>query len=163
MACRGVLFALTPEDEQKVLSCISDEELLSLVQDDIEQRWEEEHLVETDKAWDAMHRCLTDGQLSFYDPTPLALCILGGKPLYQDTQTYVVSHKTVRQAQEASDAAAKVTKGWLRERYFKLTSDYGFPLTEEDFEYTWEYFEGVRDFYLKAARDGRAVIFTVDQ
>jgi hypothetical protein len=163
MACRGVLFALTPEDELKILSCTSDAELLSLIQDDIEERWEEEHLAETDKAWDAMHRTLTDGQLSFYDPTPLGACILGGKPLYQDTQTYVVSYKSADQAKHVARAAATITKEWLRDRYFKLTADYDSPLSEEDFEYTWEYFEGVRDFYLKAAKDGRAVIFTVDQ
>jgi len=163
MACRGVLFALSPDDEQKVLSCTSDAELLSLVQDDIEQRWEEKHLAETDKAWDAMHRCLTDGQLSFYDSTDLGLCILGGKPLYQDTQTYVVSYKSADQAKKAARAAAGITKDWLRDRYFRLNAQYDSPLSEEDFEYTWEYFEGVRDFYKKAAQDGRAVIFTVDQ
>jgi hypothetical protein len=163
MACRGVLFALSTEDEQKVLSCSSDEELLRLIQDDIEERWEEEHLEQTDKAWDAMHRCLTDGQLSFYDPSVLGLCILGGRPLYKDTQTYVVSYKNAEQTKKAAEAAAKVTKDWLRDRYFKLPSKYEFPLSEEDFEYTWEYFEGARDFYAKAAKDGRAVIFTVDQ
>jgi hypothetical protein len=140
LACRGVLFALSPEDEARVLGCTSDVELLKLVQEGIEQRWEDEHLAETDKAWDAMHRCLTNGELS-WDATPLGLCILGGGPLYRDTQTYVVSYKTNTQVREVAQASAQVGKDWLRERYFSLTSDYDFPLSEEDFEYTWEYFE----------------------
>ena len=35
--------------------------------------------------------------------------------------------------------------------------------SEEDLEYTWSWFEGVRDIYAKAAERGRAVLFTVDQ
>jgi hypothetical protein len=29
----------------------------------IEEAWDLDHLAESDKAWDAIHRCLTDGQL----------------------------------------------------------------------------------------------------
>jgi hypothetical protein len=164
MACRGVLFALSPADEARILGCESDAALLELIQDDIEQRWEEDHLAETDKAWDAMHRCLSDGKLSFYEPTALGLCILGGKPLYKDTQTYVVSYKTKEQVKQAAKATKEVTRDWLRSRYFALSEEeYGFPLTDDDFEYTWEYFQPVRDFYTKAANDDRAAIFTVDQ
>jgi len=36
-------------------------------------------------------------------------------------------------------------------------------LCEQDFEYTWAYFEGVREFYEKAAAENRWSIFTVDQ
>ena len=42
----------------------------------IEDRWDRDWLVETDKAWDAIHRCLTGGTLE-YGPTPLHKCILG--------------------------------------------------------------------------------------
>jgi Domain of unknown function (DUF1877) len=36
-------------------------------------------------------------------------------------------------------------------------------LTEDDFEYTWAYFEDLPAFFRKAALAGRSVIFTVDQ
>ncbi len=36
-------------------------------------------------------------------------------------------------------------------------------LTEEDFGYTWEWFQGVRDLYQRAATEGRFVLFTADQ
>jgi hypothetical protein len=36
-------------------------------------------------------------------------------------------------------------------------------LTEQDFEYTWEWFVGLREFWQRAAAENRAVLFTVDQ
>jgi hypothetical protein len=33
----------------------------------------------------------------------------------------------------------------------------------EDFAYTWDWFQGVRDLYLLAAAEGLFVLFTADQ
>jgi len=41
----------------------SDEKRLDYIQEKIERPWDQEPLLETDKAWDAIHRCLTDGSL----------------------------------------------------------------------------------------------------
>jgi len=35
--------------------------------------------------------------------------------------------------------------------------------SEQDFEYTWEYFRDLPEFYGKAAAAGQHVIFTADQ
>jgi Domain of unknown function (DUF1877) len=40
---------------------------------------------------------------------------------------------------------------------------YDGEISDEDFRYTWTWFENVRDLYRKVAASGRAVIFTVDQ
>lgn len=48
MSCRGVHFAITDEDLELLLAAQSDEELLGLVSDGIEARWDEEWLVQTD-------------------------------------------------------------------------------------------------------------------
>ena len=64
VACRGVYFALTQDEEQRLLQCGDDDSVLSLIQEDIEARWDADHLLELDKAWDAIHRCLTDGELN---------------------------------------------------------------------------------------------------
>lgn len=42
MACLGVHFALTKEEYKKVYDCKSDEELIKLIQDEIEEEWDEE-------------------------------------------------------------------------------------------------------------------------
>ena len=37
------------------------------------------------------------------------------------------------------------------------------PFSEEDFEYTWEYFADLPELFSQAAENDRAIIFTVDQ
>src|SRR5437588_7482753 len=64
MACRGVLFAITNGQAEELRAARGDDStILSIVQDEIEEAWDEEHLCQTDKAWDAIHRCLADGTL----------------------------------------------------------------------------------------------------
>jgi hypothetical protein len=90
MACRGVLFAIIEAEAQKLKSARgNDTEVLSIVQDEIEADWDEAHLCQTDKAWDAIHRCLGDGTLQNGEG-PLSLCILGGEQLHNDS-SYIVS------------------------------------------------------------------------
>jgi hypothetical protein len=36
-------------------------------------------------------------------------------------------------------------------------------MSEEDFGYTWKYFQEVRDFWLRAAAESRCVLFAADQ
>ncbi len=89
MSCRGVQVAITEEELGRLLATQSDEELLSVISDDIEEPWDENWLVQTDKAWDAIHRCLTDGKLEYENGDyPLRLCILGGRQLFEATPTW---------------------------------------------------------------------------
>ncbi|HEX6682626.1 MAG TPA: DUF1877 family protein [Candidatus Limnocylindrales bacterium] len=41
--------------------------------------------------------------------------------------------------------------------------DYDGPFGDDDFDYTWTNFADLVAFFQKAARDGKHVIFTVDQ
>lgn len=163
MACRGVFFALTDDEAARLLAAPSDETLVEIIQEEIEERWDEEWLQETDKAWDAMHRCLTDGSLSIASISPLHRCVLGGRQLY-DGDDYIVSFLTPPEVEEVAAALRPIDRAWMRERYARIDpTDYDEPLSEEDFEYTWEWFQGVQAFYRKAATGRRAVIFSVDQ
>ena len=164
MACRGVHFALSDEDPKRVLAAAGDDDaLIDLIQEHIEARWDKEWLAESDKAWDAMHRCLTDGRLSFEATTPRGMCVLGGRQLYEGDD-YIVSFVTSEQVKQVADAIREIDKTWIRQRYFAIPADdYGFPLSEEDCDYTWSWFQGVQALYQKAASAGRAVMFTVDQ
>ena len=141
-----------------------DAAVLSIVQDEIEDAWDEEHLCQTDKAWDAIHRCLGDGTLKS-GRDPLSLCILGGEQLHMNG-SYIVSLLTHEQVKSVVEAICPLDKAWFREAYYKIDpADSALPgqLNEEDFEYTWAYFEDVREFYTKAAGEGRWSIFSVDQ
>jgi hypothetical protein len=51
----------------------------------------------------------------------------------------------------------------LRRRYFKHCKGAWPEYGEEDFEYTWGWFQDMRGFFERVAGGGRAVIFTADQ
>ena len=164
MACRGVHFAIRPEKMSRLLQARTDRDLLSIVQDEIEVEWDKEWLYQTDKAWDAIHRSLTDGQLRFDNGAfPHKAAVLGGEPLYRGDD-YIVSLVRPESVGAVARALARVDKQALREGYSKISqSDYQGLISDEDFEYTWDWFDGLAGFFQKAAEGGRAVIFTVDQ
>jgi hypothetical protein len=166
MSCLGVHFALSPEDRERVLDTLEESSLIALIQEDLEERYlaDREWAYETDKAWDAIHRCLTDGTLNIDGGSyPLKLCVLGGAHLYSEDD-YLVCMVDPSQVADVARDLGKITKADLREKYFRIdSSDYGLDLSEDDFEYTWANFEGLPAFFAKAADAGRAVLFTADQ
>jgi len=165
MACRGVLFSITDDQSQKLRSAFGDDEaVLEIVQIEIEEAWDTAHLCETDKAWDAIHRCLGDGTIN-PNNGPLSFCILGGEHLHLG-DTYIISLLRPEQVKILAAELKPLDREWFRDKYFKIDpSEYGFPggLGEEDFEYTWYYFEEVRKFYEQAALESRWTFFSVDQ
>jgi hypothetical protein len=64
---QGVYFAVTADQERLLLAAgdEGDTDTVGELLEDIEENWDEADLsVDTDKAWDAMHRCLGDGTLN---------------------------------------------------------------------------------------------------
>lgn len=167
MGCLGVHFALT-EDEVLTLRAIDDERArLAHIQNVIEEEYfsnQQEFLAESDKSWDAMHRVLGDGDLTWDGGKyPLNHVVLAGELLYTRSD-YIISLKTPQQVKDIAGALPTVTKEMFRERYFGISScSYGMELSEVDFDYTWDYFQSVREFYLLAAENGRFVLFTASQ
>lgn len=161
MACRGVHFALTPEEAARLDAARDDDELMAMIEE-IEDRWDRDWLVETDKAWDAIHRCLTGGTLE-NGPTPLHKCILGEVSRHEG-EDYIVNLLGPEEVKEVAAAVRDIDEAEMRRNYFALEPEgYGTELSEDDFGYTWENFSDLRAFFEKAARHGRAVVFTVDQ
>ncbi|MHA3787807.1 YfbM family protein [Flavobacterium hauense] len=174
MACLGVLFSLDEKTVLKLKSFETDEERLDFLQEEIEEDLMSNHpdkFVELDKSWDALHRSLTDGKFEWTNGQmelangnfPLNHTILGGQQLYfQDD--YIMSLKTPEQVVEILKAISLVTQKTLRDGYKRIDSeDYGFELTDEDFDYTWEWFQESLEFWKNAASEKRYVLFTVDQ
>ena len=164
MACRGVHFALTTEDEAALLAASGDDEVME-IEERIEERWDRPWLSESDKAWDALHRCLGDGSLSpdGGGGAPLARCVLGGRWLH-DGDEYIVSYLTAAEVKALVAPLDAVDERWFGERYATLaTSDYDGPHDDDDRAYTWEGFQSMRELFRKASAAGRAIVFTVDQ
>lgn len=164
MSCLGVHFALDGADEAKLLSLKSDEERLTFVTEIVEERYfKTPFACESDKAWDAIHRCFDDGKLSYDASTPLRMTILGGTPLYE-LEDYIIAYKTADDVRDIDRALSAITSQSMRPLHDAIDpADYGFAVDNEHWEYTWHWFEEVREFYKRAAADGRSVIFTSDQ
>ncbi len=163
MGCLGVHFAITSAQAEELLEADGDEELGELVAE-IEAAWDEPHVFETDKAWDALHRCLSDGTLEVDGgDEPLNLCFFGGAVLNEDADYFVVL-LTPTEVSRVAAALAGVTETWLRERYRSLDFEgYQGEKSDDDWAYAWANFQGLPGFFSRAAAGGRHVIFTVDQ
>src|SRR5579864_1875537 len=100
MSALGVHFAITSAQARALLAAESDRALMALI-DKLEAANEEPFVVQSDKAWDAIHRCLTDGSLLYLSGEyPLNLCICGGRQLFR--RDYTVSFVTARQVKDVA-------------------------------------------------------------
>jgi hypothetical protein len=160
-----MFFALTAEQEAALMATRTDDEVCAFVEDVEMGEWDGEPLdCETDKAWDAMQRCLSDGTLGCGRRlSALDMAVLGGGH-HHEGEDYIVAHLRSDEVAQVAAALETVDHVWMRQRYDSIDpTDYQGHLSQEDFDYTWYWFEQVRDFYWQAAAAHRPVIFTVDQ
>lgn len=158
----GCHFALTADQERRLphAADADDQDTVEEILDEVEETegYTDDLRVDTDKAWDAIHRCLGDGSL---DPGggeyPLSHAILGGRHMHDEIY---VCYVAAAEVQDVAVALREIDEPALRRRYDRIKDDYPQPRDEADFQYTWENFLDVRDFYDRAAAVGRAVIFT---
>lgn len=167
MGCLGVLFALTEADVNTLKSYTNDDDLLDYFQEELEEQYfneQPELTAQMDKSWDAMHRLLSDGALSYKTgPEPLRLVVIGGEQIYFK-DNYIMSLKTPAQVKAIASAIADISKEFFKQRYGKMDQKkYEYPKSDEDFEYAWAYFGDVVALYNKAAAENRYVLFTASQ
>jgi hypothetical protein len=150
----GVHFALSPQ-LQKQLESAPDQEELRGVLDDLEDVWDEELLQETDRAWDAISRCLGK------EP-PLSWATLGGLELSKDPQ-FIARLIKPEQVVALVPALDAITEEDFGARFEKLKgTDYAGEGTDEDREYSWDWFLELREFFRFAAEEKLGAVFTVD-
>ncbi|MGW1976116.1 DUF1877 family protein [Streptomyces sp. NPDC001889] len=111
-------------------------------------------VVDTDRAWGTLHRCLALG-----GPGPLAYTVLGGRVLTGPAAPWLAVLAGPDRVAEAARALAPLDRGWLWRRYLALGAPDGGPC----FPYLWERLVAVRRFHARAAGAGRAVLFTADR
>ncbi len=167
MSSLGVLFSLDKQTVEELKSFDDDSERLDYLQEKIEEPMmsnEPIRFAELDKAWDALHRSLTDGTLDLKNGAfPLNHVVMGGEKLYHQDD-YIMILKTPDQVHQISQAIESVTEAELRTGYSRITSeDYGMPVSNDDFEYTWGWLQETIDFWKKAAEERRYVLFTADK
>ena len=167
MSCLGVHFSLSEEEVQRLRDFQDESKRVEHVHEVIEREYFAQHperLAESDKAWDAMHRALADGKLTWVGGEyPLNHVVLGGELLYTKPD-FIMVLKTPQQVRDVAAVLPAISQSEFRRRYDAIDTDsYGDPLSDEDFGYTWDWFQGVREFWLRAAKEDRYVLFTADQ
>lgn len=158
----GVHFAITPEQEHLLLAAADegDADKVEALLEDLEEAWDDDALtVDTDRAWDAIHRCLTGGALDREGSEyPLSHAVLGGRHLHDDR--YVV-YVTTAQVEDVAQGLRGVDRAWLRDRFDAIADQhYRGARDDADFNYIWDNFVDVTTFYDRAAAAARSVIFT---
>ena len=163
MSCLGGFRAITKEELDKLRSVPR--------ADRVPDYLDEMEMVDScdlDKAWDAIHRALTNGKLEFGGKNPPGCwVILGGEALRGDREgeeDYIVTCKNPHQVQRIDTFLQELTEETFRELYFAIDPrEYGMEPDEEDFEYTWYYLSDSIPFWKNAAEKGLWVLFDVDQ
>jgi hypothetical protein len=155
-------FAIGDDVVARLLGAEDDAAVIAIVEE-IEEDSEADFAFGTDRAWDALHRCLTDGTLDAGAGSfPLSHVVLGGAQLCEDSD-YLVALVRADQVSTVADALTPIDQAWLRRRYDALAfPGYERGRGEEDFAHTWGNVEGIAAFFQAAAQDGRAVIFSVE-
>jgi hypothetical protein len=165
MAARGHYYALDDRQRTQLLS-LSDDDLISFFHELYGQLSDRDHQG-VDKAWDAIHRCLTGdssrGHLNpLMGPYPLNQCVLGGKWLY-DGEDYIVTLIEPAAVRDLAAALEKIDDAWMERAYHKYCRDLWPEYGDEDCGYTLGWFEDLKIFLKRAAQANRAVVFCADQ
>ncbi|MEY9861074.1 hypothetical protein ABH935_006714 [Catenulispora sp. GAS73] len=158
----GVHFAIDELTAARLLAAADDDEVAALVEE-IEMEMVGVDYCDSDKAWDAIHRCLTDGSLGYGNGDyPLNAMIFGGRQLYE-SDDHVVSLLGPQQVRDVADAAARVDRDKLAAGYGRIDVKDYVQYGDEDFAYTWSNFVELVAFFQRSAAAGMHVIFTVGQ
>ena len=181
MAARGVHIAITAELRAGLESQPHDEARIDFILNELEEAWDDDYVQGTDKAWDAIHRSLSEwpADTPYFYPVPpehgtfalpedhgaypLKVTVLGGKRMQKSEYDYFIRLIEPHEVTDLVPALQAISRDDLRTRYFEHCKGAWPEYGEEDFEYTWEYFEMLRDFFERMAGNGHAVIFTADQ
>jgi len=75
-----------------------------------------------------------------------------------------MSLKTPKEVIDIAEALKTVTIEMFLTKYNAIDEVlYDYPKSQEDFEYSWHWFQELVKFYSVAAAENRHVLFTVDQ
>jgi len=160
---RGFHIALSREHAKQLFAIKDDLSLLQFLEElkgmpDLKKSG---RILDLGTAWDAIHRCLTEGEL---DPAggdfPLNHAVLGGKQLHKgaDSTAVLVRPDMTR---FIADALEELTEDDFRKKFFALNpQSYQQPIDEKHFMKTWIALLTLKDFYLATAENMEAVVFT---
>lgn len=156
----GVHYAITAEQRDGLLGQADDAKKMDFF-GGIEEAFDEEHGQICDNAWEAIHCCLTDSPKpdAKAGAAPDNLAILGGQQVLKSEKEHIIRLIEADQVKAVAAALGAKDKGWMQGMFAKHSPDDG----QDVIDVTWDWFEKVRAFFGRAAKNGRAVLFTADQ
>lgn len=166
MKGQGAHIILTRDDAKRVFGAPDDATVRKVVTElrNCKKHREAKLVLETGAAWDAIHRCLTEGTL---DPAegefPINHAILGGKRLHRgaDFEAIMVRPDIVP---HVAEALHDQKRNDLHSRFMQLNpQDFGRDPTEREFDLTWNAMQQIRQLFEDAANERCAVLFTVER
>ena len=118
-------------------------------------------ILDVKRAWDATHRCFTEGAL---DPEggefPLNHVILGGKKLHNGDD-YVAVVVRPDMVTFIAEALRDVKEPDFRKAFFALgEKGYDQPINEKEYSYIWHMVQEIRAFFEFCDEERFAVLFT---
>lgn len=163
MACRGYFLALDGPCIALLLSAVGDDRRVIEVIKELDMTDVPDECG-VDKAWDGIHRCLTEGRLGGEDGSyPLNAVVLGGLPLHQG-EDYVVSYNTPAEVREVTAALADHDMTPFLAKFWALDpDDYGAVVDQRELDYLTSNLREITAFYQRAAQADWASVFVVDQ
>jgi len=171
MGCLGVTFAIDEKTKDTLLS-MKRSEIVDYIADELEETFfaeKREYTAEYDKSWDATHRAFSNGKLRFEKDGsyPLNHLIYGEQVLYgdgEDEEDYIITLNNPAVVKDIYFALTQLDENSFREKYYLIDEkEYDFPMSEEDFEYSWGWLKSSLAFWKIASEQNLYVIFTVDQ
>jgi hypothetical protein len=160
---RGYHIALGREHAKRLFSLKEDQAVLGFLEElkASPEMKKSGRLLDSGVAWDALHRCLTEGEL---DPAagefPLNHAILGGKQLHQGTDYAAVLIRP-DMTRFIADALTEIDETEFRQKFFGLNRDsYKHPIGEKQFTQLWIALQDLQVFFEAAADNMEAVVFT---
>ena len=76
---------------------------------------------------------------------------------------HIVSLKTPQQVADVAVALMSMTESAFRDGFAQIDEFDLEHSREEDLSYSWDWFSGLKEFWMRAASNERYVLFTVDQ
>ncbi len=156
----GVHYAITAEQRDGLLGQADDAAKMDYF-GAIEEAFDDEHGQVTSDAWEGIHCCLTDNPAP--DPKvgepPLNLAVLGGQQVLKSEKAHIIRLIEVDQAKEVAAALKGLDRAWMDGMFAKHSPDDG----KDVIDATWDWFDLMRGFFTRAAKNGRPVLFTADQ
>ncbi|MCI0359066.1 MAG: YfbM family protein [Planctomycetaceae bacterium] len=167
MGCLGIHLALTGDEANKLKSQLNDDARRDYLLEELEDKYfseEQDFLAESDKAWDGIHRALTDGRFTYDNGEyPLSHVVMGGEIVYHQSD-YIMVLKSPKEVKDVANAIRDITEDNFKARYRKIDQALcEWPLSEEDCDYSWHWFQEVRNVFERAAQANRYVLFTASQ